>query len=209
MSSPEIAGLRDGLEIDFDGLFVRFQVRRESALIAHRRAVALLFEYAPERVKGLDAHADGLGKRRRMVRRDHELLKSTVLSACLPPFRTFRQGTGSVGGIRPSQITIERQSVRGRGRPRLAMDTARIAFAPNFVLLGVPSASIIALSISRWLVAFLPTTTFANSLPTCAAALLTPFPPYRFLSPSRNSAASFSAVEARGCAPNQRCRPSG
>src|SRR5712692_4133579 len=55
-----VACRKDGLEQDFDGLFIRFEVRGKAALIADGRGVAALFEHGLQVVKDLDAHAQRL-----------------------------------------------------------------------------------------------------------------------------------------------------
>src|SRR4051812_36807709 len=71
-----------------------------------------------------------------------------------------------------------------------------MALAPSFPLFGVPSAAIRARSSPTWSVASRPTATFASASLTLATALVTPLPPYRFLSPSRSSTASWIPVLA-------------
>ena len=76
-----------------------------------------------------------------------------------------------------------------------AREVARVAFAPNLFLLGVPSISMIILSISRCENGDSPSISGAISLFTFLTALSTPFPLY--LSPlSRSSIASFLPVDA-------------
>src|SRR3954469_1897513 len=77
-----------------------------------------------------------------------------------------------------------------------ASEAPRIALAPSFPLVGVPSSAISARSIPRWSFACMPFNTPPISLLTCSTALSTPLPPKRFLSPSRNSTASLMPVEA-------------
>src|SRR5262245_26035665 len=71
-----------------------------------------------------------------------------------------------------------------------------MALAPSFPLLGVPSAAIIARSRLTWSVGSRPMVTFARAPFTLATACATPLPPYRDLSPSRNSTASWAPVLA-------------
>ena len=78
----------------------------------------------------------------------------------------------------------------------MAIDTPRIALAPSLLFVGVPSMSIISRSISACRAGSRPKSFGAMVPLTFATALRTPLPPYRFLSPSRSSRASFSPVEA-------------
>ena len=71
-----------------------------------------------------------------------------------------------------------------------------MAFAPSFDFVAVPSRASIFISIARCSKTFSPLRAGAMILFTFSTALRTPFPPYRFLSPSRSSRASFSPVEA-------------
>ena len=71
-----------------------------------------------------------------------------------------------------------------------ASETPRIALAPKRDLFGVPSISIIELSIDACSLTSYPTNASANSPLTAATALSTPFPLYRFLSASLFSTAS-------------------
>src|SRR3989440_10626968 len=76
------------------------------------------------------------------------------------------------------------------------METARMALAPSRDLVGVPSSEIILWSSARWSAASRLTMDLAISVLALATALSTPFPRYFDLSPSRNSRASCSPVEA-------------
>src|SRR2546427_1221485 len=76
------------------------------------------------------------------------------------------------------------------------METARMALAPRRDFGGVPSSSIMRLSRTRWSAASRPTTALAISVLVLATAFSTPLPRYFDLSPSRNSRASCSPVEA-------------
>src|SRR5207302_660423 len=77
-----------------------------------------------------------------------------------------------------------------------AIDTAKIAFAPNLDLFPVPSSSIIFRSIARCRLTSIPTISRAISSFTLATALVSPIPPYLLASLSRNSNASCDPVEA-------------
>src|SRR4051812_29387254 len=71
-----------------------------------------------------------------------------------------------------------------------------MAFAPRLPLFRVPSSAISARSIPRWSLASAPFNASAIFVFTCPTALSTPLPPKRFVSPSRNSMASLTPVEA-------------
>src|SRR5213076_748350 len=75
-------------------------------------------------------------------------------------------------------------------------ETPRSAFAPRFFLFGVPSSSMSLLSIFACSRASPPLRTGAILLLTLATAFLTPLPPKRLVSSSRNSHASCSPVLA-------------
>lgn len=77
-----------------------------------------------------------------------------------------------------------------------ARETPKIAFAPRFFLLGVPSSAIMRSSIFFWSISFIPSSFGAMMVFTFLTALRTPLPPNRFLSPSRNSCASCVPVDA-------------
>ena len=71
-----------------------------------------------------------------------------------------------------------------------ANDTPSIALAPNLPLFGVPSNSIIVLSIATWSIASIPKIASLISVFTLLTAVNAPFPKYLDLSPSLNSTAS-------------------
>ena len=82
--------------------------------------------------------------------------KSTLLSACAPPFSTFIIGTGQHVRRLAAEVAPERQApsaaARLRGRERDAEDRVRSEPA----LVGVPSSSIIARSSASWSAASRP-----------------------------------------------------
>ena len=80
--------------------------------------------------------------------------KSTLLSACAPPFRMFIIGTGSTRAagraVERREMRVERHAVRRRRCARAsAIDTPSSALAPSRPLFGVPSSSIMDVSIAR------------------------------------------------------------
>ena len=77
-----------------------------------------------------------------------------------------------------------------------AIDTAKIAFAPKFDLSAVPSALIIALSTAYVSEASNPMIASLIFVLIFSTAFVTPFPKYLSLSPSLNSSASNSPVDA-------------
>src|SRR5574344_867863 len=77
-----------------------------------------------------------------------------------------------------------------------ARDTPNKALAPNFDLVFVPSSCNNFASIVVCYKAEKPFKAGAMMLLMCSTALVTPLPKYLFLSPSRNSMASFSPVDA-------------
>ena len=76
-----------------------------------------------------------------------------------------------------------------------AIDTPKIALAPNLPLFSVPSNAMTILSMALKS-ASLPLMALAILVLTLLTAFKTPLPPNRLLSPSRNSIASNSPVEA-------------
>src|SRR5579875_1200720 len=122
--------------------------------------------------------------------------KSRPLSAWRPPLRMFIRGTGRVVASSPPRY-------RNRGTPRsaaaaraTARETPRIALAPRRLLLGVPSRSQSIRSMPRWSDGSRPRRRGARTSRTFRTALRTPRPPYRVLSPSRSSSASWTPVLA-------------
>jgi len=123
--------------------------------------------------------------------------KSSGLGACAPPLSTLKQGTGirlacpNPGSHSNSGTPADVASARAT-----AMDVPMIALAPRRALFGVPSRSRIAWSTSPRDSHVLPERPSLSSVLTFATAVLTPAPPKRALSPSRNSTASRVPVEA-------------
>src|SRR5664279_4562852 len=76
------------------------------------------------------------------------------------------------------------------------METPMMPFAPSRPLFGVPSRSRIAWSTAAGSANDFPTRASAISPLTLPTAVSTPLPPYRDLSPSRNSTASLDPVDA-------------
>ena len=77
----------------------------------------------------------------------------------------------------------------------VAMETAKVAFAPKRVLFSVPSSAIRAWSKANWLSACDPINVFAISPLIWPTACMTSSPPNR-APPSRNSNASRVPLEA-------------
>ena len=117
-------------------------------------------------------------------------------SLCDPPLIMFIIGTGIT---RESDEPI--YLYRGIPSPfaaafATARETARIAFAPRLLLFGVPSRSIMILSMVACSKTFIPISSGAIMPLTLATAFRTPLPKYLSGSPSRNSIASCSPVDA-------------
>ena len=121
---------------------------------------------------------------------------STLFEAWAPPFRMFIIGTGRMCAIGPPRYRYSGSPLSEAAARATARDTASMAFAPSLLLLGVPSASSISLSIAIWSSAGMPSSRGPITSLTLRTASRTPFPRYRFASPSRSSAASCSPVEA-------------
>src|SRR6202158_601662 len=122
--------------------------------------------------------------------------KSTLLSACAPPLRMFIIGTGNTLAAAPPRYRYRGRAQAFADARAAAIETARIAFAPSRPLLGVPSNSMSLASSVRWSAASTPARASAISPLTLATACRTPLPRYCVLSPSRNSTASCSPVDA-------------
>ena len=119
---------------------------------------------------------------------------STVLSACAPPFRMLRSGTG-----RSSPSPRDRKSgspAASAAAAATAIETARRAFAPSLDLSRVPSSSMRRASSAPWSATSMPATAGAIPVRTLSIARSTPTPWKRDLSPSRSSSASCSPVDA-------------
>ena len=121
---------------------------------------------------------------------------STAESACDPPFKIFIIGTGNSLAFTPPKYLYKGIPNWLAAAFATANDTPKIALAPNLPLLGVPSSSIIALSIATWSKASNPIKCSAITLFTFSTACNTPCPKYLDLSPSLNSTASCSPVDA-------------
>src|SRR3954463_5017579 len=121
--------------------------------------------------------------------------KSTLLSACAPPFNTFIIGTGSTWAAPPPRYRQSGRPSSAAAACAAASETPRIALAPRRALFGVPSSSIIARSRADWSVASRPCSASASSPLTLETALETPLP-FQRSPPSRSSTASNSPVDA-------------
>ena len=121
---------------------------------------------------------------------------STLLSAWEPPFRMFIIGTGSVHPPTPPRYRYSGRPQASAAARATAIDTPRIALAPSFPLLCVPSRSISSRSITTWSTASYPRSLGAITLLTFRTAFVTPFPRKYFGSPSRSSTASRVPVDA-------------
>ena len=81
------------------------------------------------------------------MRRDHELLEIDGVVGVLPAVEHVHAGDWEEASIRTAQIAVQRQAMGTRNAARAtAIDTARIAFAPNLALFGVASSPIMAAS---------------------------------------------------------------
>ena len=123
--------------------------------------------------------------------------KSSSFGACTPPLSTLKCGTGSDGAT-PSGASHCHSGTFADAASALAsaIDTPTVALAPSLLLFGVPSRLIIAWSASASDAQELPRSRPAISTLTFDAALSTPLPSYRVLSPSRSSTASRDPVDA-------------
>ena len=122
--------------------------------------------------------------------------KSTLLSACLPPFRMLSIGAGRRRAPAPPRYRQSGMRLAAAAACAVAMLTPSRALAPILPLLCVPSNSIIEWSSAAWSRASMPRTIGAMRVLTLDTALATPLPSHCFLSPSRSSTASCSPVDA-------------
>jgi hypothetical protein len=102
--------------------------------------------------------------------------KSTLLAAWAPPLRMFAHGTGSTYAPGPPRYRKRGSPAASAAALAAAMETPKIAFAPNRSLFSVPSARIIAMSSARPSVTSIPKTISASSSLTFSTALATPLP---------------------------------
>ncbi len=107
----------------------------------------------------------------------------------------FIIGTGSVLALTPPTYLNNDKPNSSAAAFATASDTPKIAFAPSFDLLGVPSKSIIVLSTRFCSKTDIPKISSAITVFTLSTALVTPLP-INASPPSRNSTASCSPVEA-------------
>ncbi len=88
----------------------------------------------------LSAAAQSLAERRSGNRHDHEFLDLNVVgsvsAAVEDVHHRHRQGLG----VAAADVVVKRQDRASAAAFATARDTPRIAFAPNLVLFGVPSA---------------------------------------------------------------------
>ena len=115
---------------------------------------------------------------------------STAESAWDPPLRIFIIGRGNSLVFTPPKYLYKGIPNASAAALATAKDTPNIAFAPNLPLFGVPSNSIIAVSIPTWSNASIPKIASLISVFTLFTAVRTPFPKYLDLSLSLNSTAS-------------------
>ena len=135
--------------------------------------------------------------------------KSRSFGACTPPLSTLKCGTGS-DGVTPSGVSHRHSGIfaEAASARASAIETPTVALAPSLLLFGVPSRSIIAWSASASELQVRPRSRPAISPLTFPAAVSTPLPPYRPVSPSRSSTASRDPVEAPEGTPARAVVPS-
>ena len=90
---------------------------------------------------------------------------------------TFIIGTGSTFAFGPPRYLNNGTPSAAAAACAVAIEVPRIAFAPSFFLLSVPSSLINALSNSTCSSASMPTTAEAISSLTASTAFFTPLPP--------------------------------
>ncbi len=115
-----VAGAIDGFENGLQRRFVGRQVRRETALIAHRGRELALVQDLLERVEDFRAVAQRFGQRRRADRQDHELLDVDAVigmrAAVDDVHHRHRQRLGAAEAAEQRLFGFLRHRVRGGER---------------------------------------------------------------------------------------------
>ena len=91
-------------------LLVVLEVRREAALVAHRRVLAGLGEHLLERVEHLGAHAQPLAERLGADGHHHELLEVHVVAGVGAPVQDVHHGDGQQVGHGAAQVAVQWQA---------------------------------------------------------------------------------------------------
>ena len=89
-----VAGLLDGLGQHFQSFIAAFDVGSKAAFVADGGAEMAIVQHVLEMVKHLGPHAQSVAEVGAPSGIIMNSWKSTLLSACLPPLRTFIIGTG-------------------------------------------------------------------------------------------------------------------
>jgi hypothetical protein len=112
----------DGFEHDFDGFFVRFQIRREAAFIAHRGGIAALFQNGLQIVEDFDAHAQGFAEARSADGHGHEFLEVDGIIGMRAAVQNVHHGHGQDVGValggKAREILVEREALGCGGGAR-------------------------------------------------------------------------------------------
>ena len=149
---------RDGLHDDRQRLLVGGEAGGVAALVADAGGGALPLQHLLEGVEDLGAVAQRLGEAGGAERHHHELLDVHVGvgvgAAVQDVHERHRQGPG----VDAADVPVERQA-RGPRAAALAAasETPRMALAPSFDLVLVPSSAIIRASRAAWSEASMPT----------------------------------------------------
>src|SRR5258708_19777867 len=98
----------------------------------------------------------------------------------------FIIGTGSTRALGPPRYRNRDNFSEAAAAQAVARETASVALAPRFLLVGVPSSSISFLSMFAWSRAFTPLRIGAIFWFTLATAFLTLLPPNRLFPPPPN-----------------------
>ena len=117
------------------------------------------------------------------------------LSAWAPPFNIFIIGTGNLKLSSADKYLYKLWLIDEAAALAVAMETAKIAFAPSAPLLSVPSSFIRAWSIFSWSTGSNPHRRSLIRVFILFTAFITPIPWY-LSSQSRNSIASCIPVDA-------------
>ena len=113
-----VAGLPDRLDDQLDRFLVARQIRGEAAFVADAGRPAPAREQRPQGMEGLDAHAERLGERRRVVRGDLELLEVDRVVRVPPAVDDVEAGHRQQRRVAAAEMPVQRDAGRRGRRPR-------------------------------------------------------------------------------------------
>jgi hypothetical protein len=171
-----VTGVLHGLGDGVEGGLGAFELRGESAFVADGGGEALLLQHGLERVEDLGDGLEAVGEGGEAVGHDHEFLEVDRGVRVGAAVDDVGHRNGQDLGVGPAEVLEEGLAEAGPAAWAVASDTARMALAPSFDLVSVPSS----LSMMR-IDADLVRGVFAEQLggdlgPTFLTALVTPLP---------------------------------